>query len=114
MKYIPVTYILILLLLSSLPINGTNSILNNSYTLNVRWYYLIHALVYIPLIPLLSFNIARQRTKSIVLLSLILAISLEVIQYLIPWRTFNVNDLFSNVLGVGIGLIYNVIKRINF
>ena len=94
-----------MLLLSTLPINGTNSILNNTYTLNVRWDYLVHALVYIPLVPLLSFNKGKQRTIKIILLSIILAIFLEAIQYIIPWRTFNINDLFSNVLGVGIGFV---------
>ena len=105
LKYIPIIFIIILLLLSTLLINGTSSTLNNSYTLNIRWDYLVHALVYIPLIPLLSFNREKLRTKNIIILSLILAISLEAIQYLIPWRTSNVNDVFSNVLGVGIGFV---------
>jgi len=37
--------------------------------------------------------------------ALFLAFILEAVQYLIPWRTFNVNDLFANIFGVGIGVV---------
>ena len=104
---------MILLLLSTLPLNGTNSVLNNSYTLNIRWDYLIHALLYIPMIPLLSYYKVKMGTINIILIALILAISLEAIQYIIPWRTFNVNDLVSNILGVGIGFVFfKTIKKL--
>ncbi len=111
LKKFSITYIIILILLTILPINGTSSTLNNTYTFNIRWDYIIHALVYIPLIPLLSFYkqssrpIASSKTLAIILISIFIAITLESIQYIIPWRTFNINDMFSNVLGVGIGFV---------
>jgi VanZ family protein len=102
-------YLMILFLGATLPINGTDSALNNNYLLNIRWDYLLHALIYIPLYPLLLLS---QRNKSktkinliLLTLSIIIAISLEAIQYIIPWRAFNVNDMVGNVVGVGIGII---------
>ena len=129
-----ITYISILFLLAVLPINGTDSTLNNNYIFNIRWDYLVHALVYIPLYPLMMLSRiserpnlrsrtrntqqrtpnTEQRTKNPelktrnikpIILSLIIAMSLEAIQILTPWRTFNVNDLVGNVLGVGIGIV---------
>ena len=59
-KSILFTYIAVLILLAVLPINGTNSILNNNYLLNIRWDYLLHALVYIPLVPLIIIAQIKQ------------------------------------------------------
>jgi len=36
--------------------------------------------------------------------SIIIAISLETIQYIIPWRAFNVNDMMGNVVWIGVGI----------
>jgi glycopeptide antibiotics resistance protein len=100
---------MILFIGATLPINGTDSALNNNYLLNIRWDYLLHALIYIPLYPLMLLN-KRNRTKSkinpiLFTLSIIIAISLEAIQYIIPWRAFNVNDMVGNVVGVGVGMV---------
>jgi glycopeptide antibiotics resistance protein len=105
---------MILILVSILPLNGTNSLLNNNYTISIRWDYLVHALLYIPLFPLLSFKKGKHGIIKIILFSIILAISMEAIQYIIPWRTFNVNDMFSNILGVVIGFVLiKVVSKLN-
>ncbi len=129
MKKLLYTYITILILLAILPINGMNSMLNNNYLLNIRWDYLLHALVYIPLVPLIiiaqiktgrnvkpyspeiSGSISFQ-TLNIILISLIFAFSLEGVQYFLPYSTFNINDLVANGEGVIIGLItYTILKK---
>ncbi len=47
-----------------------------------------------------------------IVLALFLGFALEAMQYIIPWRTFNVNDLMSNLLGVGAGvLIWRTLKN---
>ena len=123
MNKLTTIYITTLILISVLPINGTNAALNNNYILSIRWDYILHALIYIPLLPLLMLKANnKQRTTNkeseifkACLTSILIAISLEAIQYITPWRTFNVNDLMSNVLGVFIGLIVIVIfsKKLN-
>ena len=111
------TYIIILILLAILPINGTSSMLNNNYLLNIRWDYLVHALVYIPLVPLVmiaynSWKVKPQGRAAIIILSLLFAFSLEGIQYFIPYRAFNINDLAANGVGVILGLItYTILKK---
>ncbi len=117
MKTVFYTYITILILLAVLPINGTNSILNNNYLLNIRWDYLLHALVYIPLVPIAhrSFSVGgniKHRTRNTKLgtlntltISLIFAFSLEGVQYFLSYRAFNINDMVANGIGVGLGYL---------
>ena len=120
MKKLLYTYITILILLAVLPINGTNSLLNNNYLLNIRWDYLAHAIVYIPLVPLAHRSLGKGGTvrrrfgvggninfKSLMILiiSLLFAMSLEGIQYFLSYRAFNINDLVANAVGVTLGLL---------
>jgi VanZ family protein len=111
-----ITYIITLFLLSILPINGTNSALNNNYLLSIRWDYLAHVLVYIPLYPLLilrntklsslnyrKLNIQNWNLK-LLIISVVVGMSLEAVQFIISWRTFNINDLGANILGVVLGV----------
>ncbi|RLD50386.1 MAG: hypothetical protein DRJ05_19680, partial [Bacteroidetes bacterium] len=85
-----------------------------------------HALVYIPLVPLIIIvqiktgrNVQPHgratlsfQTLNIVLISLIFAFSLEGIQYFLPYRAFNINDMVANGIGVILGLIiYTVLKK---
>ncbi len=105
--------------------------LNNNYLLNIRWDYLLHALVYIPLVPLIMLNPPTQRlrmgettnnkqqtlnlkqgTFNIIIISLIFSFSLEGVQYFLPYRAFNINDLVANGVGVILGLIiYAILKK---
>jgi VanZ family protein len=108
MKKLLYTYIIILILLAVLPINGTSSMLNNNYLLNIRWDYLVHALVYIPLVPMIMIAFSGWKVKPygravVIIVSLLFAFSLEGIQYFIPYRAFNINDLAANGGGVGLG-----------
>ncbi len=117
MKFFFYTYLAVLILLAVLPLNGTNSILNNNYLLNIRWDYLLHALVYIPLVPIArrSFSVGgnikhrtwntKLGTLNIIILSLLFAFSLEGVQYFLSYRAFNMNDLVANGIGVGLGYL---------
>ncbi len=126
MKKLLFTYITILILLAVLPINGTNSILNNNYLLNIRWDYLVHALVYIPLVPLIIIvqiktgrNVQLHgratlsfRTLNIIIISLLYAFSLEGIQYFLSYRALNINDMMANGVGVILGsIVYLILKK---
>jgi glycopeptide antibiotics resistance protein len=54
--------------------------------------------------------------NTVILLRILLfAIFSEVVQYSLPYRTFNINDLASNLMGVLLGLLLaKCIKRIPF
>lgn len=90
--------------------------LSDKYILNIRWDYIMHAIVYLPLPLLLNWNYTGKTGKKDngktrlagktwlnFFLALFIATGLEVFQMLIPYRTFNVNDLLANGLGAILG-----------
>lgn len=103
-------YLGALILLTVLPTNGMNEdLLNAHYVLRIRYDYLLHGLAWMPL-PVLLFISLRSRLKDtrlwkIFLIALILAMILEFAQLLLPYRTFNVNDLAGNATGVLTGYL---------
>jgi len=116
-------YILFLILVSVLPINGTCSTINHNYILKIRFDYLLHALIYIPLpmlIGLCSKNIrwwgkdrkVQVNDLNLLIILLVFAGAMEGVQYFIPYRTFNINDLTANILGILIGVILSVLLQI--
>ena len=117
-KQITYIYLLILLLGTVLPLNSVSSPLNDNYTLHIRWDYLLHALVYIPLPVLLGLYLKRRSTEQsepqigkyrlwiqVVFFSLFITALFEILQLLIPYRAFNINDLMANGVGAIIGLM---------
>jgi len=99
------------------PLLGVSSTLYNNYTLTIRWDYLLHALVYLPMPLLLVFYLKKRHSKSgksfrgyrlwIMVLgtALILTVVFESVQIFIPYRRFNLNDMVANGVGVMLGLI---------
>ncbi len=104
-KHITYIYLLILLLGAVLPLNSGSSSLNDHYTLHIRWDYLLHALVYIPLPVLMGLSLKKGSWILIILFGLLFAVMFESLQLVIPYRAFNINDLIANGVGVIIGLI---------
>ena len=98
-----------LILLAILPINGEGSAINHTYVVSVRLDYLVHFAVFIPWIFLaqmtndLSFKSYPMKTLKWLFYGILFAAANEAIQYFIPWRAYNVNDLVSNFIGVLLG-----------
>lgn len=90
-----------------LPINSKESVLNNNYILSIRGDYFGHAVLFLPwmwLKPLKSFN---PRKGLWLFLGLIFASLSECMQYLLPYRSFNINDMAANGTGILLsGLFY--------
>lgn len=107
-----------LVLLSVLPVNGSHSSLNHNYILSIRWDYLAHVAMMSAMGLLVMLCVStRQSTIKSLLRALILtfsfAVALEALQFLIPYRSFNINDLASNGIGVVLGaLSFFLIKRL--
>ena len=106
-KLITWLYLLVLLLGSVLPLNSGSSSLNNTYVVEVRSDYLIHLLVMLPLPSLLVLRLRNSKWiwVQVIILSLLIVVFCEGVQLLIPYRTFNINDLLANGAGALIGLI---------
>ena len=99
-------YLLILVLGSLLPLNNGTS-LNHTFIVEVRSDYFLHFLMMLPLTVLLGLTF-RSRSGTwwrVLLLGLIVVVFCEGIQLLIPYRAFNINDMFANGLGALMGLI---------
>ena len=98
-----------------LPLNGTSiDTLNNNYTFDIRWDYLIHGLLFIPLYPLL-FLASNDIVRKTMIIALSIVIITEGIQYFLPYRAFNLNDMLGNGIGMLVGVssvfIINKIKN---
>ncbi len=100
-------YISVVFLLSVLPINGKNSDINHIFVLRIRMDYLLHSLTLVPWLYLASqkFNKPIQPIGIIMITGLLFAALCEGIQYFLPYRAFNINDLAANFLGVILGAV---------
>jgi VanZ family protein len=91
------------------PINGVNSKLNNTYMFYLRLDYLVHVAMFATLSVL--FRLAYFPEKSLVFSKAVFYFSVmltaafcsEAIQWFVPYRVFNINDLIANFLGVILG-----------
>lgn len=89
--------------------------MNETYVVQVRSDYLLHALVYLPMPLLLGLFLERGPVRQdrrkflfwlgIILPSLLFTVLFEGVQLILPYRSFNINDMMANGLGVVIGLL---------
>jgi glycopeptide antibiotics resistance protein len=97
-------YFSAIVLLVILPINSAGE-LNNITILRLRGDYFLHALLFV---PWAFFYPAIKSNKLFWLLyGFLFAAGSEAIQYLLPYRAFNINDLIANIIGVmtGVGVV---------
>lgn len=94
-------YIALLLALMWAPLAGLGLPLNN-FVLGIRLDHLIHATVYLPAAWFVGYW-WRDRSGPALVTALLLALTTEGVQYLLPYRGFDINDLIANILGVGLG-----------
>ena len=99
-----ISYLIVLILLVAAPLNGFNTALNNTTVIYLRPDYLMHALLFLPLALLWQLSFPGHRLWLVLIIGLFLAASLEGLQYLLPYRAWNVNDLMSNGVGVALGM----------
>jgi VanZ family protein len=117
LKKIAVSYTALIILLSVLPINNSNSFLNNQFILSFRLDYLVHFGIFIPWMFLIwlftgeRFKNTPWKPLRWILVGLILAVTTECIQYFLPYRAFNINDLVANILGVLVGSVFFFFKK---
>jgi VanZ family protein len=108
-------YIIILLFLSVLPINGSNAAINHIFVLKIRMDYLLHCITFIPwaFVAFYKLNDKSWSAWQIIIIGLIFSAFCEGLQYFIPYRSFNINDMASNFLGVLVGSILLILRFSN-
>jgi VanZ family protein len=106
-------YTITIPILAVLPINGSNSRLNDTYLISIRLDYILHVGIYFLWMILykLAYNSKIATFRKIeslwfVLLVVLFALLSEFVQSLIPYRSFNINDLVANLIGVFSGLLF--------
>ncbi|MCR5424033.1 MAG: VanZ family protein [Bacteroidales bacterium] len=108
-------YFVCLLLLMWGPVGALGIPLNN-FIFHIRLDHLLHASVYIPctwflMDWLLSADTARRRYGWLWLAAIGVAVMTESVQYLLPYRGFDINDLVANFLGVTVGWVALLIVK---
>jgi glycopeptide antibiotics resistance protein len=96
-KWFFTIYLLAILLIVTLPLN-TASELNNITILQLRGDYFFHILLFLPWV--FFSGVFNMKKIYWVLIGLLFAAGSEALQYLLPYRAYNVNDLLANMLGV--------------
>ena len=95
-------YLFALFFLMWAPLNGVGPVLNN-YIMGIRGDHLMHATVFIPC-ALFFIDLSRHRWL-VWVMCIALALLCEGVQYLLPFRKFDVNDLVANTIGVTLGFV---------
>jgi len=98
-------YIVFMLFLVSLPLNNAGSgFLTNTYIVKIRLDYLVHIVLFQPFLFLMKQ--AYSGPFLIMLMAgLVFAGFCEGVQYLLPYRSFNINDLIANEAGIMLGIV---------
>lgn len=112
-KKVIIIYIILVLLLVLLPINGKDSKVNHTFILALRLDYIFHGLMFFPWMGFLLINPKLMKPVFWLIIGLLFAVITESLQFFISYRTFNINDVIANMLGVliGLGLLFFDQKR---
>ena len=95
-------YFLFLAFLMWAPLNGVGIPLDN-YVLGLRMDHLLHASVFIPC-TLFLYDLYRQGCKWAEWATAVaVGVFTEMVQWLLPYRGFDINDMIANFLGVSLG-----------
>ncbi|MCK9270934.1 MAG: VanZ family protein [Tenuifilaceae bacterium] len=98
------TYFFAILILIAIPVGNENMTnLNNIYLLHFRGDYLVHALMFLPWCFLMPGS--RLSMWWWLPAGIVFAVGTESLQYLLPYRAFNINDMIANALGVILGFV---------
>ena len=107
-------FIFILHVIPTGPSGGNGLGLSSTTFLFIRADYILHMLLFVPLMVLVRLYLDQQRIVGVtrfnhvllwVLGGSIFAGLVEAIQYLLPYRSFNPVDMIFNVLGVLLGAV---------
>lgn len=108
-------YFAVLIFLMWAPLGFVGVPLNN-FVFGIRFDHLLHASVYIPCVFFLmdfrrlAYPEFRFRAW---LAALLMAFTTETVQYFLPYRGFDINDMVSNFLGVSVGFVIMLLVKRN-
>lgn len=95
-------YLAFLLVLMWAPMNGMGIPLNN-YVFGLRLDHLLHASVYL-LCPWFLWHPMGKRPWRVIGVAILIGCCTESVQWLLPYRGFDINDMAANAIGCIVGL----------
>ncbi len=108
--YLFIAYFVFIALVLLMPPGWMGSSLNK--IASVSWSdKLVHVLLFLPLVPLWKHAFPYHPIGKIYFYAILVAITAEGSHYFLPYRTFEVNDMLANFVGVSSGLIIHTIIR---
>ncbi len=107
---------LFLLIFNVIPLgNETNQSLSGNGILSFRYDYLLHAIMILCFSWIwVLWNVLKISSFGILTFSIIVissAIGLELLQWLVPWRSFNPLDMFYNLVGAKLALVFCLVSH---
>lgn len=103
-------YFVVLALLMWAPVGALGIPLNN-FVLGLRLDHLLHASVYL-FCALFLIDWCKRRRFRVWIVAVLIGIITEFVQYVLPYRGFDVNDLLANFFGATIGWLL-VLSRLH-
>ena len=102
LKYFFIIYTVLIIVLAIIPI-GNSDVLTHTSIISFRADHILHVLVFIPW----AFFCIRLKKNLLpwFVWGILYAIGAESIQYLLPYRSFNISDMLSNIIGVVVGFV---------
>ncbi len=100
LKIIVFLYLVTVAVITVIPLGGISTSLSGTDVFSLRLDYLLHALVFIPLLPLWKLTWPHHSLWMVIPAALLIAAAAELSQLWNPHRAYNINDLLGNVLGV--------------
>lgn len=102
-KNLLILYLIAVFLMVIVPLGGFSTTLNNTTMIGFRLDYLLHALIFLPLTVLWHLGFPHHPLWLILAGSFLVAAGMEGLQYLLPYRAYNVNDMLGNWAGALLG-----------
>jgi len=100
-KKLLMSYLIAIFLMMVLPSGGSSTALNSITVISLRLDYLLHALLFLPVVILCRLSFPKYPLWLILSLSIFLATGLEGVQSLLPYRAYNINLKFPGKISCG-------------
>ena len=104
-KNLLILYLIAVFLMVIAPLGGFATTLNSITVISLRLDYLLHALMFFPLMVLWRLGFPYHPLWLILVGGFSMAIGMEGLQYLLPYRAYNVNDMLGNGAGILMGCL---------
>lgn len=102
-SFLFILYLIILLTGLSVPVQDTIKL--DKYLFGIRSDHYIHALLFTPFM-ICQFFMQKHSFGKAYLYGIVFAVCCEFLHYFIPYRTFDLHDIYANLIGMSTGALF--------